>query len=78
LLDEFCLNPSPSTWGEAIHSLNQRLESPEVQAEDYALMGLLLYACGKPLLFLEYLDFAKAQSPTSPLVQRLQEQFRKR
>lgn len=78
LLDEFCLKPSPSIWRESIHSLNQILESPEASAEDYALMGLLLFACGKPLLLLEYLDFAKSQSPTSPLVQRLQEQFRKR
>jgi hypothetical protein len=78
LLEEFSFRPSPTTWGEAIHSLNQKLESPEAQAEDYALMGLLLFACGKPLLLLEYLDFAKSLAPTSPIVQRLLERFRKR
>lgn len=78
LLEEFTFQPSPSSWGEAIHSLNQVLESAEVNAEDYALMGLLLFACGKPLLLLEYLDYAHSLAPNSALVQRLQERFRKR
>lgn len=78
LLDEYVFSPSPATWGEAIHSLNEILESPQVRAEDYALMGLLLFACGKPLLLLEYLDYAKSLSADSAMVQRLQERFRKR
>ncbi len=78
LLQDFTFQPSPSSWGDAIHSLNQVLESTEVRAEDYALMGLLLFACGKPLLLLEYLDYARSQDPSSALVQRLQERFRKR
>ncbi|MGE3726790.1 MAG: hypothetical protein AB7I41_14615 [Candidatus Sericytochromatia bacterium] len=78
LLENFSFSPSPSGWGEAIHSLNQVLESNEVRAEDFALMGLLLFACGKPLLLLEYLDYARSQDPNSALVQRLQDRFRKR
>jgi tetratricopeptide (TPR) repeat protein len=78
LLAAFASKPSPSTWGEAIHCINQSIESDQAQAEDYALMGYLLYMCGKPLLLLEYLDYAQSLQPHSKVVQHLQTRFRKR
>jgi hypothetical protein len=76
-IQAFYQNPNTARWGEAIHVLNQTLESNQVQAEDYALMGLLLYASGKPLLFFEHLNYAASLNKSSALILTLVARFQK-
>jgi hypothetical protein len=75
-LQTFCSQPGPASLRQAGGALLAALEAN--QAESVALLGLLVYACGKPLLMLECLDYAAALAPDSAYIQQLKTRFKRK
>jgi tetratricopeptide (TPR) repeat protein len=75
-LQSFGLQPGQTQLKERSESLVNLLSSPTpAEAELHVLLGTLLASCGKPLLLLEFLDYAQQLEPDSVWFEQLRQRL---